>query len=79
MIMTGQSCWQLRSVPDCVLTDGAVAASLQGHSLLYLIFSCEHMCRSHSGWCFLYVKTRLESGLLLSVRLDIEGACESGW
>lgn len=49
MIMTGQSCWQLRSVPDCVLTDGAVAASLQGHSLLYLIFSCEHMCRSHSG------------------------------
>lgn len=39
---------------------------------------CVHMCRSHCGWYFLYIKTRLEGELLLGVKLDVEGACGNG-
>ncbi|XP_041617687.1 store-operated calcium entry regulator STIMATE isoform X1 [Vulpes lagopus] len=35
------------------------------------------MGKPRCGWCFLYAKIRLQSGLLLSVSLDMEGAC--GW
>ena len=39
---------------------------------------CEHKCKSRCGWYILYTKAELGSGFLLSVRLDVEGACGVG-
>lgn len=58
----------------CVQSDGS---GVFRDTLTLLNLPCEHMGKPRCGWCFLYAKIRLQSGLLLSVSLDMEGAC--GW
>lgn len=70
-LLTAEKCAWLNVFRVTVLALGVFRDTLT--SLLNL--ECEHIGKPHCGWYLLYAKTGLESGLLLSVRLDVEGAC----
>ena len=78
MIMTGRvaHCREVCQVA-CVQSDGTGPEAFRD-TLALLNLWCEHVCKPHCVWRFLYAKTGQQRGLLLSVRLDVEGACGNG-